>query len=42
MQRGFVLFEVHNDVKSRRKIYIFKDSDEIRIAIDDYKRKKYI
>lgn len=37
MQRGFVLFEILNDTDSRRKIYMFKNSDELRKATLDYK-----
>ena len=40
MQRGFVLFEIQEQKDSRRKIYMFKDSDELRQAIQDYKNSK--
>lgn len=38
MQRGFVLFEILDDKESRRKIYLFKDSDELRKATIDYRK----
>ena len=40
MQRGFVLFELQEDKYSRRKIYMFKDSEELRRATVDYKNLK--
>lgn len=40
MQRGFVLFEIQDDKHSRRKIYMFKDSVELRDAIKDYTEQK--
>lgn len=37
MLRGFVLFELLDDKDSRRKIYLFKDSEELRKATIEYK-----
>ena len=42
MLRGFVLFEVFEDKNSRRKIFLFKDSDELRQATVDYKNFKLL
>lgn len=38
MQRGFVLLELREDYKSNRKIYLFRKSDELVNAINDYKK----
>lgn len=40
MQRGFILFEIQDNKNNRRKIYMFKDSHELRVAIEDYKASK--
>ena len=40
MQRGFVLFEIQANKDNNRKIYMFKDSDELRKATVDYKNLK--
>ncbi|WP_429917956.1 DUF5659 domain-containing protein [Lederbergia citrisecunda] len=40
MTRGFVLFEIQDDKNSRRKIYMFKDSTELRVAVRDYTKSK--
>jgi hypothetical protein len=36
MYKGFVLKLMRDDQKSRRKIFIFNDSPELQIAIQDY------
>lgn len=41
MYRGFVLLKMSEDLKNPNKhVFIFKDSDEIRKAIDDYSNLK--
>lgn len=40
MQRGFVLFEANKDQKTDRFIYVFKNSDSLRSAVNDYKNNK--
>ena len=40
MQRGFVLFEIQEDRNSNRKIYMFKDSLNLRGAIQEYMKQK--
>lgn len=37
MQRGFVLFEIQDNKNNKRKIYMFKNSEKLRDAIEDYK-----
>lgn len=39
MQKGFVLFEIHSDLKSNRKVYIFNDSNQLRNATIEFKSK---
>jgi hypothetical protein len=36
MQRGFVLFEIQDHKEGRRKVYMFKDSVELKKAIQEY------
>lgn len=38
--RGFVLFEVEPDYKTKRKVFHFKNSDRIQGAILEYKTDK--
>lgn len=40
MLRGFVMFEVQEHSDGRRKVYMFKDSNELRQATVDYKTFK--
>ncbi|MFP5111852.1 DUF5659 domain-containing protein [Bacillaceae bacterium C204] len=35
--RGFILFKVEPDLKTKRKVFIFKESDRIQKAILEYK-----
>lgn len=35
--RGFILFEVEPDLKTNRKVFIFKDSERIQKAFVEYK-----
>jgi len=37
MMKGFVLRHVKDDEKSRRKVFIFNDSNEIQQALKEYK-----
>ena len=41
MLRSFVLFEIQECKDSRRKIYMFKDSDLLRKAVEDFKLDKH-
>jgi len=36
MHKGFVLKLMRDDMKSKRKIFIFNDSPELQKAIQDY------
>lgn len=41
MFRGFVLLKMCDDLKDGRKhVFIFKESDELRRAINDYSKLK--
>lgn len=41
MYRGFVLQGLEkSNIDSRKNIFLFKDSDEIRLAVSDFKRDK--
>ena len=40
MLKGFVLRHVKDDTKTRRKVFIFNDSDELQIKIKDYMNQK--
>lgn len=41
MGRGFVLLEMRKDKKgTNRNVYIFRNSDELRAAIDEYGASK--
>lgn len=37
MMKGFVLRHVKDDEKSRRKIFIFNDSEELQEVLKEYK-----
>ena len=37
MFRGFVPLDFKDDQKSKRKVFVFKDSEELQKAIEDYK-----
>lgn len=38
MMNGFVLFKVIDDYKSTRKIYLFNDTEALRIKLKEYKK----
>lgn len=40
LMRGFVCLEMKKDTKSRRSVFIFNDSNELKDAIEDYKNFK--
>jgi len=40
MLQGFVLKLIRDDIKSKRKIFIFNDSPDLQNAIQDYLRFK--
>lgn len=36
--RGFVAMEMRKDTKTRRNIFIFNNSEDLKVAIEDYKK----
>ena len=38
--KGFTVFRIRDDMKSNRKIFVFKDSDELQMVIKEYSSLK--